>query len=139
MDAQAIKAELLKCERDYWQSIKDQNPEAARRLTDFPCIIAGAQGVATMDEKTFGAMMNGGPSQLRDFKLADDAQVRLLTDEVAIVAYKVHEDLTVEGQPLTLEAADASVWIKRGGQWQCALHTESLAGDRFGRDRRQAH
>src|SRR5204863_4429962 len=68
MDAQAIKAELLKCERDYWQSIKDQNPEAARRLTDFPCIIAGAQGVATMDEKTFGAMMNGGPSQLRDFK-----------------------------------------------------------------------
>ena len=54
-------------------------------------------------------------------------------NDIAIVAYKVHEEMTLEDKPLSLDAADASVWIKRDGQWQCALHTESLAGDRFGR------
>jgi hypothetical protein len=135
METEAIKAELLKCERDYWQSIQDQNPEAARRLTNFPCIVTGAQGVAAMDERSFAAAMNGGRRTLNAFRL-DDAQVRLLSDDIAIVAYKVHEDMTVDGKPLSLDAADASVWIKRDGQWQCALHTESLAGDPFGRDRR---
>lgn len=138
MQAEAIKAEVLKCEQQYWQSMKDGNPEAARRLTDFPCIIAGAQGVASVDERSFAAMMDGSQRQLKDFRLGE-TQVRLLADDIAIVAYKVHEDLTVEGKPMMLDAADASVWIKRGGQWQCALHTESLTGDRFGRDRRPAH
>jgi hypothetical protein len=139
MDTQAIKAELLNCERQYWQSLKDKDPETARRLTDFPCIVTGAQGVAAMDEKTFSSMMSGAQWTLKDFKLDDDVQVRMLSDDIAIVAYKVHEDMTVEGQPVSLDAADASVWIKRDGQWQCALHTESLSGDPFGRDRQAQH
>ena len=43
---------------------------------------------------------------------------------VAIVAYKVHEDLIVEGKPVSLDATDSSTWVKRGGQWRCALHTD---------------
>jgi hypothetical protein len=54
----------------------------------------------------------------------------------AVLAYKVREALTVDGKPVTFEAADASTWVRRDGQWVCALHTESLAGDPFGRDRR---
>ena len=45
-------------------------------------------------------------------------------------------ELTVDGKPLQLEAADASVWIKRDGHWRCAVHTESVKGDPFGRDRK---
>jgi len=39
----------------------------------------------------------------------------------------------------TLDAADASTWVKKDGRWLCALHTESLIGDPYGRDRRTAH
>ena len=138
METEAIKAQVLKCEQDYWQSIKDEDLSVARRLTDFPCIVAGAQGVAAMDEKSFAAAMDGGRRKLNNFRL-DDAQVRVLSDSIAIVAYKVHEDMTVDGKPLTLDAADTSVWIKRGGAWKCALHTESVAGDPLGRDRAPAH
>ena len=46
--------------------------------------------------------------------------------------------LTVDGKPLTLEAADASTWVRRDGRWLCALHTESILGDSFGRDRQPA-
>ena len=56
--------------------------------------------------------------------------VRLLGDDVAIVAYTVREELTVDGKPLTLEAADSSTWVRRDGRWVCALHTEALAATR---------
>jgi hypothetical protein len=75
---------------------------------------------------------------LNEFTLSDDAQIRLLSDDVAVLAYKVRENLTVDGEPVTLEAADASTWIRRDGRWRCALHTESIVGDPFGRDRQSA-
>ena len=58
-----------------------------------------------------------------------------ISDEVAVVAYRVHEDMTVDGKPLSLDAADTSVWVRKGGRWLCTVHTESLSGDPFGRDR----
>ncbi len=39
-------------------------------------------------------------------------------------------------KPVELDAADASTWVRRSGKWLCALHTESIAGDSYGRDRR---
>ena len=55
------------------------------------------------------------------------------TDDVVVVAYKVREELEVEGEDVEFEAYDASVWVRRRGQWMCALHTESMKGDPFGR------
>ena len=83
--------------------------------------------------------MKASPWTLEKFELDDDIQVRLLGDDVAIVAYTVREELMVDGQPLTLVAADSSTWVRRDGRWVCALHTEALAGDPFGRDRKAAH
>ena len=57
-------------------------------------------------------------------------------EDVAIVAYKVNERVVVDGKTLPIEANDSSVWVCRDGEWLCALHTESLAGDPYGRDRR---
>jgi len=48
----------------------------------------------------------------------------------------VKEVLTVEGKPVTIDASDSSTWVRRDGNWVCALHTEALTGDPFGRDRR---
>ena len=136
MQDTAIKTELMELEQRYWQAMKDKDVAAASRLTDYPCIVAGAQGVAAMDEKTLGSMLDGASWSMDDFKLDDDdVQVRRLSDDVAILAYKVREKLTVEGKPVKLEAADASVWVRRDGRWRCALHTESLSGDPYGRDR----
>lgn len=130
-----VEKQLLDLENQYWQAIKDKDAETAMRLSDDLCIVTGAQGVGKMDRKSLGAMLKSAKYELHDFAL-NSAEVRLLSDDVAIVAYKVREQLTVEGKSVTLEAADASTWVKRDGQWVCALHTEALAGDPFGRDRR---
>ena len=130
MKSPSLENELLTLEQRYWQSMKDKDTQAAIGLTDYPCIVAGASGVMSVDEAAFSKMLEGGAWTIRDFTLGDDVQVRRLTDDVAIIAYRIRESLTVDGKPVTMEASDASVWVKRDGAWRCALHTESLIGDR---------
>jgi ketosteroid isomerase-like protein len=131
-----VERKLLGLERKYWQAIKNKDVEAAMALSDDPCIVAGAQGVATIDRATMGKMMQSGSYTLDEFELMSGAQVRMLGDDIALVAYKVHEKLTVDGKPVELDASDCSTWVKRDGKWLCAMHAEALAGDPFGRDRR---
>jgi ketosteroid isomerase-like protein len=130
-----IEAKLVDYEKQYWQAIKDRDVPAAMRLTDDPCIITGAQGVARITRTAFAGMLQAGGWTLHEFTLSD-VQVRLLGDDVAVLAYKVKELLTVDGKSLTVEAADSSTWVRREGEWMCALHTEALLGDPFGRDKR---
>jgi uncharacterized protein (TIGR02246 family) len=126
--------ELIELEKRYWQAIKDRDGEAATRMSDDPCIVTGPQGVGRVDSRAIGAMIKAQPWALREFDVRD-VQVRMLRSDVAILAYRVREELTVEGKPVTLEAADSSTWVRRDGRWVCAMHTESIAGDPFGRDR----
>jgi ketosteroid isomerase-like protein len=136
MTTQTVEAELLELEKRFWQALKDKDVNTAMSLTDYPCIVTGAQGVGAIDQKTFAAMLKASPYTLRRFKIKDGAEVRLVRDDVAIVAYQVHEELTVDGKPVTLDAADSSTWVRRDGRWLCASHTEAILGDPYGRDRR---
>jgi len=130
-----IEAQLIDLEKQYWNAIKNRDVQAAMRLTDDPCIVTGAQGVARITQKAFADMLQAGGWTLHTVDLSD-VQVRVLSEDVAILAYKVKETMTVEGKNISLEASDSSTWVKRDGNWVCALHTEALLGDPFGRDRR---
>src|SRR6266508_4514922 len=103
MTTQTIEQELMDLEKQYWQAIQDKDVNAAMRLTDDTCIVAGAQGVASIDRNAFAGMLNSGEWTLEEFEIDHDTQVRLVTDDVALVGYKVREKLTVDGQPVTLE------------------------------------
>ena len=126
-------SELIELEKAYWGAMRDADAARMSELTDFPCLIVGAQGVASVDRTHLAAMMEAATWRLESFTLGEGIELRFLTDDVAILAYNVSEALTVEGRKLTLDAADASVWVRRDGTWRCALHTESIAGDPFGR------
>jgi hypothetical protein len=134
--AEDLKQELLTLERKFWQAMIDLDADAAAALVAEPSIVTGAQGVAKIDRKSFKGMMNNPNWKLKSFDF-NDVEVSRLSDDVAIIGYKVREELEVDGKPLTMEAADASTWIKQNGAWVCALHTESLLGDPYGRDRVQ--
>ena len=133
-----LAKELLDLETQFWNAMKNKDIEAALRLTHEPCIVAGAQGVSSITKQTFAKMMATGAWILHEFEIRD-VKVQQLSDDIAIIGYKVREDLTVDGKAITLEAADVSTWVRKDGQWLCALHTESLAGDPYGRDRQKAH
>jgi hypothetical protein len=62
-----------------------------------------------------------------------------LGDDLVAMTYGVHEDLEVDGKPVKLDAFDSSVWKQTENGWTCVLHTESIKGDAYGRDRMQGH
>ena len=130
-----VEQELLELEQRYWQAIQDRDVRGALAMTDDPCIIAGASGVASVDHKTFTQIMEGATYELHDFAV-EAPEVRMITDDVVVLAYKIREDLTVDGAPITLNAADSSVWRRTDHGWICVLHTESVLGDAYGRDRK---
>lgn len=127
--------ELEQLEQRYWNAIRDNDVAAAAALTDFPCLVTGSHGVARVDKKTFEAMMSNTKRKINRADLSE-VQVRLLREDVAVIAYKVREEITKEdGTSITLDAADSSTWIRRNGHWTCAMHSESIAGDHFNQDR----
>jgi len=130
----AIDAEILDLERRYWQAMQGRDVRTAVSLTEFPCLIAGASGVRSVDQASYEKMMTGASWRIQDVEIEDGVEVRQLTDDVAVIVYGVKEKMTVDGKPVDLHAFDSSVWVRRGDGWKCAAHTESVAGDGFGRD-----
>ena len=110
--------ELLALERQYWDALKDRDARTVGRLTAEDSTVAGASGVAGFDPQT--------------------VRINHICDDVVAIAYGVHEDLEVDGKPVKLDASDTSVWKKTDNGWTCVLHTESIKGDPYGRDRTPA-
>jgi hypothetical protein len=129
--------EIVQMENQYWQGIKDKDVATCERLTDFPCLVAGAHGIASVPKEKFRKMMESDTYTLNSFEIKE-SEVRMLTDDIALHAYKAHQNMTLEGKPLTLDTSQSSTWIRRDGRWACALHTESIIGDPYGRDRKKA-
>ena len=134
--ASTVETEILDLERRYWQAMKERDARTAISLTDFPCLIAGASGAQSVDRASYEKMLSGASWRIEEVEIEDGAEVRQLSDDVAVIVYGVKERMTVDGKPVDLHAFDSSVWIRRGDGWKCAAHTESVAGDGYGRDRK---
>lgn len=133
-----IASEIFGLESQYWRALKNNDIDTMLELTDEECIVTGSQGVHKFGKKDFAAMLKSPNYKLIDYELNPDYQVRVLNENTAVIAYKVKEDLSVDGKPVSFEASDSSTWIRRDGKWVCSVHTESITGDPFGRDRYQA-
>jgi hypothetical protein len=128
-----LEKELTECERQYWQAMKERDIDKAVELTEFPCLMTGSHGVMRVDKQSFIKMMKSPRQTVRSAELSN-VTVQRLSEDVAVVAYQVKEELTVDGKAVTLNATDSSTWIRRDGHWACAAHTESMASDTHGRD-----
>jgi len=131
----AIADEILDLENRFWQTMISRDVDTATALTAESCIITGAQGVSQIDKATMGKMLAGGQWKLLDYSF-DEVKVVAPTADLAVIGYKVVEHVELDGQPIELKAADASTWVREAGKWVCVLHTESVLGDPFGRDRK---
>lgn len=131
----AMEKTIIELETKFWNAIVKGDVKAATDLLGEKSLLAGAQGVADISKETY-AQMAGAPNwKLHSFKLSDII-VKFPAENMALIAYKVAEDVTVDGKPLKFEAADTSVWLNKDGKWINVLHTESILGDPFGRDKK---
>jgi hypothetical protein len=129
-----IEHEIERLERQYWDSMVAKEGDVAAGLTAGQALVSGAQGVARVTPESIGEIVGSELWQLKGYEFGEVAVLTPAPD-VAVIAYHVTEHLDVEGEALTFEANDSSVWMRRDGRWTWVLHTESIVGDPFGRDR----
>jgi hypothetical protein len=137
--AKADEQKIIALEQKFWRTMVDKDTEASVAMLPEKSIVAGAQGAALLTHDDYRGMAKQGAQlwQLKSF-LLDDVKVIFPAENVAVIAYTVTEEMEVEGKPLTMKAADATTWVRQDGEWMAALHTESLLGDPFGRQRKAA-
>jgi hypothetical protein len=130
--------ELLALERSYWDALKDRDVRTIGRLTAEDSTVAGASGVAGVDPRSISKLIESANYTIRDYRIdPQTTRINRLCDDAYAITYAVHEDLEVDGKPVKLDAFDSSVWKKTENGWTCVLHTESIKGDAYGRDRMQ--
>jgi hypothetical protein len=135
MTTQTLEAELLELEHKFWQAMKNHDTDVMVELTDDPCLLGGAQGVQLIKREALREMMKSPNWTLKTYEIKGDPQIHQLSDDVVAVGYEVHEELTVDGKPVKLDAVESSTWVRRNNHWLCAAHTDAIKGDPFGRDR----
>ena len=119
------KQTIVDLETRFWQSMVDKDAKLAKTLIADDCLITGPMGAMKLDPDKYEAMTEEGRWTLESFKLSD-LNVIFPSDDTAIVAYKVRQKGEMDGKAMDLSCADSTTWVRDGGDWKCALHTESM-------------
>jgi ketosteroid isomerase-like protein len=129
----ADKQQIIDLETRFWEAIQAKDAAGAQALVADESLVTGPSGTMRIDPAKFGEMMRDAPWTLEQFKF-EQQEVIFPTDDVAVIAYKVHQQGEMEGKPMDMRCADSTVWVKRGGDWKAALHTETLLQDAKARE-----
>ena len=122
------KQTIVDLETRFWQSMKDKDPESAKSMIADQGLVVGPMGTLRMDPAKYGKMTEEGQWTLKSFEMKD-LDVVMPNSDTAIVAYEVHQTGDMKGQPMDMRCADSTVWVRDGGDWKVALHTETILQD----------
>lgn len=115
---------MLDLEKKYWKAMESRDFDTLKILTHFPCIVAGKDGVRSVDEATFKKMFESGEGRQLKVLNISEAETQTIGDS-AIIAYLIELEYTMEGQQSSGKCACTSTWVKNNNNWVCAMHTES--------------
>jgi hypothetical protein len=120
-------AEVMRLENLYRDAIIGGDMNTVARLSADPCIVTGGMGVREVARKDLAQLMRESGFELKSYDVDEGSvYVRALSDDVVSVAYRVKERYERGGKDLTTDSYNSSMWVKSGGDWECAVHTESL-------------
>ena len=119
--------ELVDLETKFWQSMVDEDTDAAISMLSEPALMVSPHGAMQFDHTAYRRMAEQGSMVLKDYHLSD-MRVLSPSDDTAILTYTVEQSLSPRGRSdggVTQKMTDTSVWVRRQGQWRCAMHTET--------------
>jgi len=119
-----MENQMLDLEKKYWKAMESRDFDTLKILTHFPCIVAGKDGVRSVDEATFKKMFESGEGRQLKVLNISEAETQTIGDS-AIIAYLIELEYTMEGQQSSGKCACTSTWVKNNNNWVCAMHTES--------------
>ncbi|MGC4057840.1 MAG: nuclear transport factor 2 family protein [Chitinophagaceae bacterium] len=120
-----MKSAILELEKQYWQAMESRDFETVQRLTHFPCMVAGKDGVMQVDEESFKKMFDSGEGKQMKVLGISNAQDQVIGDNTGLLVYVIQLEYTKDGTTTASQCACTSTWIQENGEWRCAVHTES--------------
>jgi len=116
---------IVDLETRFWKALVDKDTAKASALIADECLITGPSGTLRIDPAKYSQMMSDGEWTLDTFEFSD-VKVIFPGEDTAVVAYRVHQKGELKGEPMDLECADSTAWVRDGRAWKCALHTETI-------------
>jgi hypothetical protein len=121
-----LRDTVIDLEKRFWQSMVDNDTDTALDLLTEPSTLVSSYGTMKFDHASYRQMAESGDYVLKSFELSD-VEVTFPTEDTAIATYRVKQASTRRGDSnlTTEEMADSSTWIRKNGEWRCAVHTET--------------
>jgi hypothetical protein len=120
-----METQILELEKKYWQAMEDHDFDTVKKLTRFPCIVAGKNGVQSVDETTFKNMFDSGSNAKIKVLNISNVQSQSVSKKSAVIAYQIEIGTAYDVQGPSMKCACTSTWTKDDEEWVCALHTET--------------
>lgn len=124
----ATKEEIVSLEKDYWNAMKRKDGKRTSQLSGKVALTTSARGVTTIPKAKMGKMTEEENWTLESYEF-DDVEVVIPAADVAIIAYTVKQNVTMDGKKQELRAADTSTWIRGADGWECHAHSETFLQD----------
>ncbi|WP_395543041.1 nuclear transport factor 2 family protein [Neotabrizicola sp. sgz301269] len=118
---------ILGLEKDYWEAMKRKDGKRSAELSGATSLVTNSHGVSAIAKEKMGAMTEDSSWTLEDYSL-DDVQIALPAPDVAIIAYRARQTVTMGGKTRSFEAADCSTWVLGAAGWECHAHSEVVLG-----------
>lgn len=122
--------ELIALEQRFWQSMVDEDTDAALAMLDEPALMVSTHGAMQFDHAGYRQMAERGTMVVKSFELSD-MKVLFPDDDTAVMTYHAKQSLMPRDQTRSIdqEMNDSSVWTRKDGRWRCVMHTETPVGD----------
>jgi hypothetical protein len=117
--------EIVALEKSYWDAMKSKDGKKTAKLSGKSALVTGAQGVMRIEKDKMREMTEEGKWTLESYAF-DDVEVSTPSPDVALIAYTVSQNVTMDGKARKMRAADSSVWIRGSNGWECHAHSETV-------------
>lgn len=114
---------ILGLEKAYWEAMKRKDGKRTAELSGKTSLVTNSHGISAIAKEKMGKMTEDGSWTLEDYSL-DAVQIALPAPDVAIIAYKARQRVTMNGKTREFEAADCSTWVHGPAGWECHAHSE---------------
>lgn len=116
-----MENQILELEKKYWHGMETHDFQTVKSLTYFPCIVAGKNGINSVDEPTYKKMFESGENKKTKVLNISAVNSQTINETTAIIGYVIA--LSYDGKSMT--CACTSTWVRDKDSWLCAMHTES--------------
>ena len=124
---------VIELEKKFWKSLLDQDADTAVDLLTEPAFMVSPMGAMKFDHADYRRMVDQGSMVVKSYELGEiDAEFP--SANTAVLSYSVTQVLTPRDkqEDIRQQMKDTSTWVRDGGTWKCAMHTETPVDKKAG-------